>query len=241
MPIEESLAIVLETACNFPGAHQSSPSRNATISPLHSGIPALKAEACPPFSLRSSRTRGSNFFTISGLRSAEPSATTMISRSASGKSCSSALTIACSMKRSWLCVSIRTLTKLRAKVRLPENPQSRFWARQYIYVPLNPRTRTYGKAAMASGKQAADLIRPIICITRCRVVGFARKTDDAAAGNADNGANQVCGLFSAGHGGLPVRSRARVQRDIYVLSGPEARLRIFGEPYFGAKFCQRSD
>jgi len=26
-------------------------------------------------------------------------------------------------------------------------------------------------------------------------------------------------------------------KGVYVLSGPEARLRVFGEPYFGAKFC----
>ena len=81
------------------------------ISPRHSGMPALNAEACPPFSLRSSRTCGSNLRTISGVRSVEPSSTTRISRSEAGKSCSSTLTIASSMKRSWLYVSIRTLTK----------------------------------------------------------------------------------------------------------------------------------
>ena len=70
------------------------------IAPLHSGMPALNAEACPPFFLRNNRTRGSNFFTISGVRSVEPSSTTIISRSVAGKSCSSALTIACSTKRS---------------------------------------------------------------------------------------------------------------------------------------------
>jgi len=66
--------------------------------------------------------------------------------------------------------------------------------------------------------------------------GFARKANGAAAGNADNGANQVCGLFSAGHGGLPVRSCARFKGTYMLLSGPEARLRVFGEPYFGASF-----
>src|SRR5216684_6093386 len=46
----------------------------------------------------------------SAVPSADPSSTTMISLSEAGKSCSSTLTIACSMKRSWLYVSIKTLT-----------------------------------------------------------------------------------------------------------------------------------
>src|SRR5713226_1679096 len=128
IPTDGSAAIVCATRVSLLGAHQSSPSRNATISPLHSGIPALNAEACPPFSLRNSRTRASNFFTISRVPSVEPSSTTMISRSESGKSCSSTLTIACSMKRSWLYVSISTLAKLFAKLQLPRNPQSYFRA-----------------------------------------------------------------------------------------------------------------
>jgi hypothetical protein len=65
-------------------------------------MPALKAEACLPFCFRASRTRGSNFLAISGVRSVEPSSTTRISISAAGKSCSSTLPIASSMKRSWL-------------------------------------------------------------------------------------------------------------------------------------------
>src|SRR5260370_20304757 len=82
-------------------------------------MPALNGGVAPAFSLRSSRTRGSNFFTISGVRSVEPSSTTMISRSVAGKSCSSTLTIACSMKRSWLYVSISTLANTLVRIYPP--------------------------------------------------------------------------------------------------------------------------
>ena len=68
--------------------------------PEHAGIPALNADACPPFVFRISRTRGSNLRTISGVRSLEPSSTTMISRSPSAMSWANTLRIACSMKRS---------------------------------------------------------------------------------------------------------------------------------------------
>ncbi len=66
MPTAGSALMACITRLNLLGAHQSSPSRNAMISPRASGIPALNAEAWPPFALRIRRTRGSNFATISG-------------------------------------------------------------------------------------------------------------------------------------------------------------------------------
>jgi len=53
-----------------------------------------------------------NFFTISGVRSVEPSSTTMISRSSRKILLQRAQTIACSIEASYYYVSISTLTKL---------------------------------------------------------------------------------------------------------------------------------
>jgi hypothetical protein len=57
-----------------------------------------------------------------GVLSVDPSSTTITSISAGSTSCSSTLTIACSMKRSWLYVSIKTLTKGRGFVIEGEAP-----------------------------------------------------------------------------------------------------------------------
>src|SRR5712691_6674517 len=92
-------------------AHQSSPSRKEAISPCISGMPTLNAEAWPPLGLKRYRTRGANLRTIADVLSADPSSTTITSISAADSPCSSTLTSACSIKRSWLYVSIRTLTK----------------------------------------------------------------------------------------------------------------------------------
>ena len=69
--------------------------------------------------------------------------------------------------------------KTSRQLQLSKILQSRFCAKQYKYVPLKPRIRTYGYAANARGKQAAYLIRLITPIARCRKVGFARKTASA--------------------------------------------------------------
>src|SRR5271154_1549442 len=134
-PASSSLASTSQTAQSFPGAHQSSPSRNETNSPRHSGMPALKADPWPPFGFSSKRTDGSNFLTISVVRSVEPSSTTRISRSDAGKSCSITLTIASSIKRSWLYVSISTLANGRAKFYPPCNP---------CFAPLPSRSHAHG-------------------------------------------------------------------------------------------------
>src|SRR5580704_9925620 len=109
MPISGREDRISTTVDSFRLAHQSSPSRNAMISPCACGMPKLNAEAWPPFSLRKQRTRGANLPTISGVPSVDPSSTTRISVSEGGKSCSRTLTIASSMKRSWLYVSIKTV------------------------------------------------------------------------------------------------------------------------------------
>src|SRR5438309_1261303 len=85
----------------------------------------------------------------------------MISRSAAGKSCSSTLTIACSMKRSWLYVSISTLTKLLGKFALPKilNPASsedHFNSWQPVFLPFPPPLSSLRKnrtAACASSER----------------------------------------------------------------------------------------
>jgi len=77
---------------------------------------------------------------------------------------------------------------------------------------INMALRT-GLSQTAAGEAPGSFRERDANAARTSGGGFARKANGAAAGNADNGANQVCGLFSAGHGGLPVRSCARVQRE----------------------------
>ena len=54
------------------------------------------------------------------------------------------------------------------------------------------------------------------------------KPTHAPTRNANTGTNQICGMFPAGSGGISVRSNARLQGDVPVLPGTEARLRISG-------------
>src|SRR2546422_8453623 len=125
--------------------------------------------AWPPLGLRRSRTCASNRRTRSGVRSVEPSSTTRISRSAAGKSCSSTLVMACSMNRSWLYVSISTVTygRVIGVVNISDKPLPQPSAVQ--------QSRSPRRVTQAAASDGAQLGRGTIQSTVARKVVQTRR------------------------------------------------------------------
>src|SRR5882762_6618595 len=82
----------------------------------------------------------------------------------------------------------------------------------------------HGNIASGGGRSIDELSRRDANDARSSRGGLAGKTDDTATRNGDIGPDQNCSVFSFGGGGASLRSRARVQRNVYVLPGAAGRL-----------------
>src|SRR5258708_25010971 len=87
----------------------------------------------------------------------------------------------------------------------------------------------HGDVASCSGRRIDEFSRRDANDAGSSRGGLAGKGDDTATRNGDIGPDQICSMLTLGGGGISVRSDARFQGDVSVLSGSELQLRMFGE------------